>query len=90
MNKKPPKNIVGPTMRKLRCDLGLTQEQLAVICRESRVWLTRSSVAKIEAEIRRISDCELYAVAKSLGVAMEQMFPPNALDLIKRQALLKT
>lgn len=43
-----------------------------------RGWsITRDSVASLELQRRRVSDCELLFLARVFGVRLEELFPKN-------------
>ncbi len=43
-----------------------------------RGWsISRISLAKLELQTRRVSDCELLFLARTLGVRVENLFPSN-------------
>jgi transcriptional regulator with XRE-family HTH domain len=79
---KKPLNLVGPEVRKFRDRKGWTQEVLAGKLQLQGWDVSRVSVAKLEARLRWVSDCELLFLAKALGVSLPDLFPPN-LDLKK-------
>ena len=75
------RNAVGPAVRLLRIEKGLTQDQLAArialagIESADRVW-----VAKVESQIRSVFDFELAVLAEALGVKSDRLLPgPDAL-----------
>lgn len=75
------RNAVGPAVRLLRIERGLTQDQLAArialagIASADRVW-----VAKVESRIRSVFDFELAVIAGALGVKVDRLLPgPNDL-----------
>jgi transcriptional regulator with XRE-family HTH domain len=70
-----PQNIVGPTVRKLRYQKGWTQAILTARC--SRVgWdISENTIAKIEAQIRCVTDREVAVLAQALGVELSALFP---------------
>ena len=70
-------NPIGPSIRKQRLRQRLTQDQLAAQCQVRGLNLTRGTLAKIEAQIRHLKACELYIIAKVMGVSMEQFYPPE-------------
>lgn len=71
-----PRNIVGPQIRALRDRSGLSQEALAAKCTVKGFDLTRSTLAKIEAQLRCVTDSELVSLAQALGVPLQALFPP--------------
>jgi transcriptional regulator with XRE-family HTH domain len=72
-----PLNVVGPQVRKLRSRKGWTQEVLAQRLQLQAWDVSRTSLAKLESQLRRVPDCELLFLAKVLGVAVNELFPPN-------------
>lgn len=75
MGKATAQNIVGPVVRKLRYQRELTQAMLTARC--SRVgWdVSENTIAKIEAQIRCVTDTEVVMLAKALGVSVQNLFP---------------
>ena len=73
-----PKNIVGPSIRRLRCQRGLTQDMLAARCSVRGLELSRGTLSKIEAQLRCVVDSELLALAGVLGVRLEELFPKSS------------
>ncbi len=53
----------------------MTQEQLAARCQVQGLNLSRSTLAKIEAQVRLLKACELFIIAKILKVPMERFYP---------------
>ena len=64
---KPPRNIIGPVLRGLREKQGMTQAQLATKLNLAGWDLSRDTLAKIEAQIRCVSDFEIPLLAISVG-----------------------
>jgi len=62
------RNIVGPQVRKLRYQRGLTQELFAARCSVLGLELSRATLSKIEAQLRCVTDSELLILAKALRV----------------------
>jgi transcriptional regulator with XRE-family HTH domain len=71
----PPRNIVGPQIRKLRKLRGLTQPMLVAKCNLLGWGVSRETLAKIEAQIRWVADAELMCLARSLNVPLETLVP---------------
>ena len=69
------RNLVGPQVRKVRYRLNLTQDELAAKLQVAGWDLSRTSLSKIEAQLRWVADAELYLLADVLGVAMADLFP---------------
>ena len=60
----------GSSVRELRAANGLTQEQLAARCQAFGWDVTRGTLAKIEAGVRRLNDAEVVVLAKCLKVGI--------------------
>ena len=72
---RPTCNIVGPQVRRLRYERGLSQPELAAQC-QLRGWdIGRDTIAKIEGQRRWVGDLELAQLARILGVSMDALFP---------------
>ena len=76
-------NAVGPTVRRLRYAKKLTQDLLAVRCAVAGCDISRGTLAKIEAQIRGVSDVELFALAQVLRVPIEELFPRGFKQTLK-------
>ncbi|MEI6351747.1 MAG: helix-turn-helix transcriptional regulator [Verrucomicrobiota bacterium] len=74
-NMKSIRNVIGPQLRRIRYEKGMTQEALAAVLQRAGWDISRTSLAKIEAQLRWVADCELFILADVLGVRMEQLFP---------------
>jgi transcriptional regulator with XRE-family HTH domain len=70
-----PQNIVGPQIRKLRYQQGLTQEMFAARCAILGWDLSRGTLSKIEAQLRCVTDSELVILAKALKVEVNAVLP---------------
>jgi transcriptional regulator with XRE-family HTH domain len=65
---KPPRNIVGPVIRELREEKGLTQAQFVARLNIAGWDLSRDTFAKIEARIRWVADFEIFQLAEAIGI----------------------
>jgi len=70
-----PQNIVGPQIKVLRREKGLTQSMLAARCGLLGWDIGENVVTKIETQIRCVTDAELLCLAKALAVRAEQLLP---------------
>lgn len=70
-------NVVGPQVRKLRNRKGWTQPLLAQKLQLQGWDISTGSLGKLEAQLRRVPDCELMFLAKVLGVTLPELFPKN-------------
>ena len=68
------KNIVGLRVREARTKAKFTQAKLAAELQLMGIRIDRSMVAKIESGIRPVSDIEIIAIAKVLGVSIHWFF----------------
>lgn len=67
-------NIVGTQVKALREQQQLTQEQLTAKCQLVGFQLSRGTLAKIESQIRCVTDYEVVLLAKALNVPVEKLF----------------
>jgi transcriptional regulator with XRE-family HTH domain len=72
---KKPMNMVGPQVRKIRKQQGLTQPALAAKCQVLGWDLSRESLAKIESRLRGVSDWELIGLSLALNIPFELLYP---------------
>lgn len=70
------RNIVGPRIKEARYTEGrrLTQHQLAARLQTLGVDLDRTAISKIESRRRPITDIEIIAICKALGIRVEDLF----------------
>ena len=74
-HRKPPnnlqsRNILGPGIRRIREERGWSQEDLARRLQLAGWDVDRTLIARIELRTRCITDMELLALAKTLGVKL--------------------
>lgn len=74
-------NIIGPAVRRLRVEQGLTQDAFAARCQLTGWDLSRETLSKIEAQLRRINDAEALMLAKVLKCELSALFPQNIKDV---------
>lgn len=67
-------NIIGPKVRQIRESQGMTQEALAARCNVLKWTISRGTLAKIEAQVRRVTDEEVGFLARALKVNIEQLY----------------
>jgi len=68
-------NIIGPVVRKLRYRREMTQGMLAARCGLIGWDVGENTIAKIEAQIRCVTDQEAFWLAEALGVPVQELFP---------------
>ena len=67
-------NVTGSNIRKLRKKAGLSQRQLSEKMELEAVYTCRGSISRIENGQRAVTDIELAAIAKVLGVTVNELF----------------
>ena len=68
-------NVVGPRIRQIRSSHGWTQEVLTAKCNVFGWDISRGTLAKVEAGVRRVTDAELYVLAGCLNVEIASLYP---------------
>ena len=67
-------NLIGPKVREIREEQGITQEELAARCNLLKWDISRSTLAKIESQVRRVTDEEVALLAKALNVDIQELY----------------
>ncbi len=67
-------NIVGKNVRTIRETKGWTQEQLVAKCNLIDWQISRSTLAKIEAHVRRVTDIEVQKLSVALNLPINELF----------------
>ena len=67
-------NVIGPKVREIRESKAMTQEQLAARCNLLNWDISRSTLAKIESQVRRVTDEEVALLAKALKVSVNDLY----------------
>ena len=76
--------MIGPQLRRIRWESGLTQPDLAALCQLKGWDISRDTLAKIEGQTRWVADFELVFLASVLGVPLAELLPGrDALKLSK-------
>jgi transcriptional regulator with XRE-family HTH domain len=63
-----PRNIVGPVVREIRKEKGLTQAELCAKLNLLGWDISRDTLAKLEAQVRWVADFELLQLAEALRI----------------------
>jgi transcriptional regulator with XRE-family HTH domain len=71
-------NVVGPQVQRFRVRKGWTQPVLAQKLQRQGWSIGKGSIGKLEAQLRRVPDCELMFLARVLGVSVSELFPKGA------------
>ena len=67
------RNIVGAKIEERRKAIGMKQKDLLAQLQVNGIELNASGLSKIEGQIRNVSDIELKAFSKILGVSSDEM-----------------
>ena len=70
------RNVVGPRIREARYRSGrrVTQEQLAARLQSQGIGIERTTISKIEAGKRPVTDLEIIAICNALGIKVATLF----------------
>ena len=67
-------NIIGKTVEKLRKERKIKQKDFIARLQVSGLDINPTSYTKLEGQLRIATDREVYAIAKVLGVQMEDLY----------------
>lgn len=67
-------NMIGPQVKKARMKAGLSQKQLSDKLELMAVYTCRGSISRIENGKRAVTDIEIDAISKVLGVSLDDLF----------------
>lgn len=67
-------NMVGPRIKQLKLEKGMTQKTLAERLETLAVYVCRGSISRIEEQKRTITDIELAGIAEVLQVDISEFF----------------
>ena len=68
------KNLIGGNLKKLRTKLKVSQSELSNKLELLGVYVCRGSISRIEDYSRTVTDIELFAIAKVLGVDPTELY----------------
>jgi transcriptional regulator with XRE-family HTH domain len=83
MKKRPAQNVIGPQLRRLRVAAGMTQDAVAAKCGVTGWDVSRGTLAKIEAQVRCVSDAEVYVLARVMKVELVAMYPVGGIAMVR-------
>jgi transcriptional regulator with XRE-family HTH domain len=72
-----PRNIVGPQVRRLRLERGLSQTAFSAQCQRIGWDVGRDTIKHIEEGARWVADMELVLLAQCLGVTVDALLPAS-------------
>jgi transcriptional regulator with XRE-family HTH domain len=67
-------NIIGTNIKRIREDKVWTQEVLVAKCQLTQWKISRSTLAKIESNVRRVTDIEVKLFSQVLKVSINELF----------------
>ena len=67
-------NLIGKRVEEIRKALGIKQKDFIAKIQTMGCDMNPTSYSKLEGQLRSVSDKELFAIAKVLGVSMESLF----------------
>ena len=67
-------NLIGSKIREARIEAGLSQKELSDKLELLAVYTCRGSISRIENGRRAITDIEIDAISKVLGVSLDFLF----------------
>ena len=67
-------NMVGHNVRKYRLQKKMSQQELSNKLELMAIYICRGSISRIEDKQRTVTDIELYGIAKTLGVTLEDLY----------------
>jgi HTH-type transcriptional regulator, cell division transcriptional repressor len=68
------RNILGKTIRQIRLNRKITQEQLAARLHIRGINMDRIIISRIEHQTRELYDFEIKAIARALDVKIQDLF----------------
>ncbi|MDD5349034.1 MAG: helix-turn-helix transcriptional regulator [Chthoniobacteraceae bacterium] len=74
---KAPRNMIGPKLRQIRFERGLTQPALAAMCQLKGWDMSRDMLARIEGQSRWVADFELVFLANVLELTTGELLPDS-------------
>jgi len=67
-------NIIGKNVKAIREKKGWTQEQFVAKCNLIDWKISRGTLAKIESNVRRVTDIEVEKLALALNITIDALF----------------
>jgi len=67
-------NIIGKNIKRIREGKSWTQEVLVAKCHLAEWQITRSTLAKIESRVRRVTDIEVKLFSQVLKISINELF----------------
>ena len=70
-------NLIGGKVKEFRIKRKMSQQALSNKLELMGVYVCRGSISRIEDCSRTVTDIELYAIAKVLGVSLDELIDTN-------------
>ena len=67
-------NIIGKNIKRIRENKAWTQEVLVAKCQLAQWKITRSTLAKIESNVRKVTDIEVKLFSQVLKTSINELF----------------
>ncbi len=67
------KNVISKKLKETRLDKNISQQELAAKLQLMNVNIDQQMISKIEKNMRQVTDYELLAICKCLGVTAEEL-----------------
>ena len=71
------KNLIGENLKRIRTKSKMSQQLLSAKLELLGVYVCRGSISRIEDFSRTVTDIELFAIAKVLGVTPDKLYSDN-------------
>ena len=68
------KNLIGANLKRIRTKAKMSQQLLSTKLELMGVYVCRGSISRIEDFSRTVTDIELFAIAKALGVTPDALY----------------
>lgn len=66
-------NLIGVRVEQRRKEIGMKQKELLTALQIEGVEMNSSGLSKLEGQLRKVSDFELVAIAKILGITLNDL-----------------
>ena len=67
-------NLIGDRVKFFRKNKRMSQRELSIKLELMGVYVCRGSISRIEDGSRTVTDIEIYALAKALGISINDLF----------------
>lgn len=67
-------NVIGPRLKKIRCEKKISQTNLSDMCRERNLKRSVATISKIENQLRSVYDYEVQIFADALDVTIDELY----------------